>query len=146
VVATWRKGDLDGRFERFYEKRRSELAAGYNKGVDVGKFTCNIEGGEWMLKAAHKAGLLDGSLRVKDPDKTISQQNWNEGFPVKINGIAPFPRSLKNPRPEALRHPRRARAKNRHPFQCHRNRNQGHFAQATGLSRPLRSALQRNGH
>ncbi len=93
VIANWRKGVLDGHFERFYVNGRSEISTEYKKGVESGKYMRGSEDGEWVLKASHKAGLLEGTLKVKEHGKTISQQKWKAGIPVKINGIIPFPRS-----------------------------------------------------
>ena len=80
LSATYRKGVLDGRWEREEVDRSHRVKATYRRGVLDGRFTESRPEERWERSATYKKGELDGAAKIKVGNKVVSRRKWERGF------------------------------------------------------------------
>ena len=94
LSATYRKGVLDGRWEREELDRSHKIKASYRRGVLDGRYIETRPEGRWERSATYKKGELDGAAKIKVGNKVVSRRKWDRGFLVQLDGRAPYPRRV----------------------------------------------------
>lgn len=103
IRATYSRGMLSGQYQEYYRDGSRKKKSNYKNDALHGEHKEFDKSGKRILTAHYLKGVKHGEFTVVLDGKALTKQLWSKGQLTLLNGVAPFPRSLKTIREDLAR-------------------------------------------
>ncbi len=94
LKANYRRGRLHGNYVTYHASGRPHIVAAYKNGDRQGKYLEKDERGRVVIETTYNEnGRLDGAYIENSDGEPLTRQQWEDGEPVLVDGVIPYPRT-----------------------------------------------------